>query len=92
MKLGITERQLKLILSKQSVIDEEETAPPTTTTSTDSTPSTGTSSAQGGGTGYPSVGKWESGITRGPSNQIGVTKWSDVVGSSIKRGKANPLK
>jgi len=30
-------------------------------------------------------------VTRGPDNQIGVTKWSDVVGSKITRGKANPL-
>jgi hypothetical protein len=38
------------------------------------------------------VGKWESGVTRGPGNQIGLTKWSDIVGSVLKRGKANPLK
>ena len=41
---------------------------------------------------YPEVGHWESGVTRGPANQIGVTKWSDTVGSSLTRGKANPLK
>lgn len=35
--------------------------------------------------------KWETGITRGPANQIGVTKWSDIVGSKISRGKANPI-
>lgn len=46
----------------------------------------------GGAQGYPAVGKWESGVTRGPANQIGLTKWSDVVGSVLKRGKANPLK
>jgi hypothetical protein len=64
-------------------LSEEETTPTT---------STGTSSSQTGTQGYPQVGKWESGVTRGPANQIGVTKWSDVVGSSLKRGKANPLK
>jgi len=53
------------------------------------TPS-GTSST--GGQTYPEVGKWESGVTRGPGNQIGVTKWSDVVGSLLKRDKANKLK
>ena len=42
--------------------------------------------------GYPEVGKWESGVTRGPGNQVGITKWSDIVGASLKRGKGNPLK
>jgi len=41
---------------------------------------------------YPEVGKWESGVTRGTANQIGVTKWSDIVGSTLKRDKANQLK
>lgn len=53
-------------------------------------PSAGTTT-QGGGTGYPQVTKWESGVTRGPANQIGVTKWKDVVGQSLKRGKGNTL-
>ena len=47
---------------------------------------------QSGTPAYPEVGKWESGVTRGPSNQIAVTKWSDIVGSKITRGKANPIK
>jgi len=38
---------------------------------------------------YPQVTKWESGVTRGPANQIGLTKWSDIV--KINRGKANTL-
>jgi hypothetical protein len=46
---------------------------------------------QGGGAGYPQVTKWESGVTRGPGNQIGLTKWKDVVGQSLKRGKGNTL-
>jgi hypothetical protein len=83
MKIAINEKQLKLILSKTD-IDEEETAPEVTTTPSSSSNSTAS-------TGYPTVTKWESGVTRGPGNQIGVTKWSDVVGASIKRGKANPL-
>ena len=41
---------------------------------------------------YPEVGHWESGVTRGPANPIGLTKWSETVGSKITRGKANPLK
>jgi hypothetical protein len=42
-----------------------------------------------GGKGYPTVTKWETGINRGPANQIGVTKWKDIV--KINRGKANTL-
>ena len=38
---------------------------------------------------YPTVTKWETGITRGPANQIGLTKWADIV--KINRGKANTL-
>lgn len=38
---------------------------------------------------YPTVTKWESGVTRGPANQIGLTKWRDIV--KITRGKANTL-
>lgn len=55
-------------------------------------PKSGTSDKQTGASGYPEVGKWESGINRGPANQIGVTKWSDVVGVNLKRSKANQLK
>jgi len=53
----------------------------------------GTPAAGGGGsTGgavYPTVTKWESGATRGPANQIGLTKWKDIV--KVTRGKANTL-
>jgi len=49
--------------------------------------------AGGGGGGakpaYPTVTKWESGVTRGPANQIGLTKWRDIV--KVTRGKANTL-
>jgi len=88
MKLGLTERQYKLVISEvvknQEIAEQEEPVNPE--------PEAGTSSQQAGGKGYPEVGKWESGVTRGPGNQIGITKWSDVVGASLKRGKANPLK
>lgn len=88
MKLLINEKQLKAILSKEVSQEEmEEQEDPTA-----AQPDTGTSDTQSGGQGYPEVGKWESGVTRGPSNQIGVTKWSDIVGSVLKRDKANPLK
>jgi hypothetical protein len=38
---------------------------------------------------YPTITKWESGVTRGPANQIGLVKWADIV--KITRGKANTL-
>lgn len=47
------------------------------------------SAGAGGGEGYPPPTKWESGVTRGPANQIGLTKWADIV--KINRGKANTL-
>jgi hypothetical protein len=44
----------------------------------------------GGGAKYPTVTKWESGVTRtGPANQVTLTKWSDIV--KVNRGKANTL-
>lgn len=82
--MGLTEKQYKHILSKLS---EQSEAEPVS-----ATPEAGTSSTQAGGTGYPEVGKWESGVSRGPANQVGVTKWSDVVGSKLTRSKANQLK
>jgi hypothetical protein len=88
MKLGLNERQLKLILSQlpeNQEISEQPTDPSA------AQPSAGTSATQTGAQGYPEVEKWESGVTRGPANQVGITKWSDVVGASLKRDKANPL-
>jgi hypothetical protein len=81
MKLGLTENQYKKLLT----LLQEQTEPPA------AEPEKGTSDKQAGGQGYPEVGKWESGVTRGPGNQIGITKWADVVGSKLNRGKANPL-
>lgn len=81
MKITISEKQYKTLVG-----DVEEQSDPAS-----AAPSTGTGST-GSKQGYPEVGKWESGVTRGPANQIGVTKWSDIVGSLLKRGKANPLK
>lgn len=93
MKILINEKQLKLILSKEHEIDEQDaaTAPVAGTDPESAKPTAGTSST-GSKQGYPDVNKWESGATRGPANQIGVTKWSDIVGSSLKRDKANQLK
>lgn len=84
MKLGLTEKQYKDVISK--ILEQSESEP------VSSEPESGTSSTQTGGKGYPAVGKWESGVTRGPGNQVGITKWSDVVGSKLTRGKSNPLK
>lgn len=84
MKVQVSEEQFKKIISElnNEEVTEQETP----------VAASGTSSTQSGGTGYPAVGKWESGITRGPANQTGVTKWADIVGANLKRGKANPLK
>lgn len=92
MKLQINEKQFnRLITKSKKEISEDETGPPAGAPQS-ATPTAGTSSSQSGGQGYPTVGKWESGVTRGPGNQIGVSKWSDIVGSVLKRSKGNPLK
>jgi len=88
MELRISENQLKSLirntLQTKEMGEQEEPVNPQ--------PEAGTSDKQTGGSGYPEVGKWESGVTRGPANQVGVTKWSDVVGANLKRSKANQLK
>jgi len=50
-----------------------------------------TGAASGGGAKppYPTVTNWESGVTRGPANQIGLTKWGNIVKTT--RGKGNTL-
>lgn len=92
MKILINEKQLKLILSKNQEIDEQDSTVPAAGTNPEAAKPTAGTSSTGSKQGYPEVGKWESGVTRGPSNQTGVTKWSDVVGSSLKRDKGNKLK
>jgi hypothetical protein len=91
MKLIISEKQLKLILSSNLKNDEELSeadAPSSPSPSAGSSSSGG--STGGGATGYPNVDKWESGVTRGPGNQIDDNvKWADVL--KITRGKGNPL-
>lgn len=87
MKLQVSEEQFKKIISELNNQEVTEQDAPV-----DSTPSSGTSSTQSGGQGYPEVGKWESGASRGPANQVGNTKWSEIVGANLKRGKANQLK
>ena len=58
-----------------------------------STDDIGSSPSSDDYTTYPGVGHWESGVTRGAANQIATkSNWSDVVGSKLTRGKANPLK
>jgi hypothetical protein len=92
MKLAISEKQLKYIISEKVESQEVKEQDVASDTAADAQPAAGTSTTQSGGQGYPEVGKWESGVTRGPGNQIGVTKWADVVGANLKRGKSNPLK
>lgn len=82
------EKLVKNTVNQHLVVHEQEGGESTA----DAKPKTGTSSKQSGGTGYPEVGKWESGIERGPGNQVAVTKWSDIVGAKLQRGKANQLK
>jgi hypothetical protein len=91
MRIALSEKQIKLITSIVEA-DSDTTTSASTTTST-STPTSGgaTSTASSGKASYPQVDKWESGITRGPANSIGITKWADVVGSKLTRGHANPL-
>ena len=54
-------------------------------------PAGGGASTGGGGAKppYPTVTKWETGLTRGPANQIALSKWADIV--KLNRGKANTL-
>ena len=92
MEMMLSEKQLNFLI-KQSVnerltVQEQDASSDPTAAQ----PTAGTSTNQSGGQGYPEVGKWESGIERGPGNQVGVTKWSDVVGSTLQRGKGNQLK
>ncbi len=65
----------------------------TTSTSTSDGGEYGKSNSTEDNPPYPEVGKWESGVQRGPANQVAMnSKWSDVVGSKISRGHANQLK
>ena len=65
------------------------TAAPTSSTPPASSGGGSSASPSGGSQKYPAVTKWESGVARGPANQIGNTKWSDIV--KLNRGKANPI-
>lgn len=96
MKVAITERQLKELVSGyiEQQIDEADDSPEA------AEPKSGASDDQVGGSppppggtegGYPEVHKWESGVTRGPDNQIGNTKWVDAPNTQPKRDKANQL-
>lgn len=83
------------ITSTSSSTSSPSTTSPSSATSSSASPTSGEPGSSPSAEDYPpypEVGKWESGVTRGPANQIAVTKWSDTVGSSLTRGKANPLK
>lgn len=81
MKLVISEKQLNELISKlnvnQDINEEGEEGAPEAGTSSDGEQKTGAS-------------KWESGVTRGPANQIGNSKWPSA-NQQPPRGKANPL-
>lgn len=76
MKIIITEKQLKKIIKKELSETGDSEAAPTSGTSSDGEVKTNAS-------------KWESGITRGPANQLGNTKWVDSY--TITRGPGNQL-
>jgi hypothetical protein len=83
MKIQISERQYELLLGHIKTPKQIEEQPDPSAAQ----PKSGTGSS-GSKQGYPEVGKWESGTGReGPANQIGVTKWSDIVGSKVSRNK-----
>jgi hypothetical protein len=94
MKVCITEKQLKLLLSKriqEIELGEADEAP----SSGDSSPKSGTSDKQSGGNGYPEVTTWSDTVgkelTRGVGNPIDdKTKWADDI--KITRGPGNELK
>jgi hypothetical protein len=69
--------------------DEGGTTSPAPSTPPASSGGGSSASPSGGSQKYPAVTKWESGVARGPANQIGNTKWSDIV--KLNRGKANPI-
>lgn len=84
-------------------LDEQESTPTPTSTEplskssitfdSPSPQSTSDAAASNGGTtnGYPEVGHWESGVTRGVGNQVATdSKWNSLY--NIARGKANKLK
>lgn len=84
MKILISEKQLKGLIQKTENQDLDEQDDPAA-----AQPEAGTSSTQAGGQGYPEVGKWESGVTRGPANKIDNSPMEDRI---KERGKANKLK
>lgn len=78
---------------------DEQSDEPSISTASDTSSSSSTSDDYGSSPAakdyppYPEVGHWESGVERGAANQIAMnSKWSDVVGSKLTRGHANPLK
>jgi len=96
MELYLNQRQLSMLIKgsvnqRLKMYEQDATSAPVAGTDPEAAkPSAGTGDT-GAKTGYPEVTKWESGIERGPDNQVAVTKWSDIVGSKITRGKSNPL-
>ena len=102
MKVIISEKQLATLIARPIMglgeADDTYTSEPSistagTSSSSSSTDDIGSSPGAEDMPPYPEVGHWESGLTRGPANQIATkANWSDDVGSKITRGHANPLK
>jgi len=91
MKVSITEKQLKRLISKQVKTDFGEAESATG----DKSPKSGASDNQSGGKGYPEVTTWSDTVgkelTRGVGNPIDdKTKWADDI--KITRGPGNELK
>lgn len=85
----------RFALIDKTIYDEEELDEQSTFASmTSPASSTATASTTDKDDRYPEVSKWADvvPITRGPGNQIANTKWSETVGSQLKRGPANQLK
>lgn len=99
MRYMISEKQLASLIVKKGEVDEQDGASSEPSISTAGSSSSSSGSGEYGDSPgaadyppYPETTKWESGVERGAANQIAMdSKWSDVVGSKLSRGHANPL-
>ena len=78
MRIMVSEKQLQSILSNDREIGEQDGG---TETGTGNTGATTTAGLQ----------KWGTDIERGPANQVALTTWSETVGKTLTRGKANRI-
>lgn len=97
MKVSISERQLKYIISnkiKEKELAEDETTP-TSSEGKGGKPEAGTSDKQSGGEGYPEVSTWSGEVGKDLKRSVGnpidyKLKWEDEI--EITRGTDNQLK